>query len=937
MIRLQTFGTLDLRGPQGELRSILTQPKRLALLVRLAAEPPGSFLRRDSLLAMFWPELDTAGARNALRQALFHLRKELGEGVIASRGDEEIGLDPARLRADVMEFEAAAAAGRWRDALDLLHGEFAPALFVADAGPFEEWLDSRRSDIRRRAVEGAGILADEAEAAGGPALAAGWARRVVELEPENEIAARRLIELLIAAGDRGGAAQAYASLEERLRRDYGAAPSPESQAIRRRIPAAGAVPLVSDDGPPPPMPGPATPSAPILAEARVPGRPRSRRPHWVIASLGLVAILGAAGVWVGRRASASGSPTATLLIAPFRSPGADSALTALSIGLVDLTAARLSGELPFRPVDADLGLHAVAEAQSSGRGSESERLREAARQTGAAVILTGSLVRQGSRLIVAPLLIEATTGEATSLAVLAAPADSLPWLVDRIASSLLATVSASDSLDVPVLSTVPLPALRAYLRGREAMRNGQVEQALAAYGQALELDSTFALAARDYAEALDWIGGDPDRRAMQRAWSGQSRLGARDRAILVALAGRRFPAATPVRERIEDWEAAIRLAPDRSRSWFGLGDALFHLGDVAGIADAQARARAAFDRALLLDSSSAPALLHRIEMAAREGDLVTVRRLAPRAEGATVPGDAAQFLRWRVAVALGDSIGRQAVVAAFDTLSPLALYRVIGWAQLDGVGMEDAGRALAALRRQPRTGQETDRLLAMATTYELNRGRPLEAAGLYVAAGYRWGPSTAAFYATVAGVADEEKAMARAIAAGVDTTAYARGEVVFLRLWQGEPFDSADARQYLAALDNTGDPGLAAIACLVSARLGQSGAARRIAQADSLMNQVPSASHVGVGPVALARCHEALGDPAGALRVLGRQSLDPTYGPTALAGILYDEGRLALQAGDRARALRAWRHFLALRADPEPLLIPQRDSIQRLVDSLPRP
>ena len=935
MIRLQTFGTLDLRGPRGELRSVLTQPKRLGLLVRLAAELPGSFLRRDTLLAMFWPELDMAGARNALRQALFHLRKELGEGVLVNRGDDEIGLDPARIRADVMDFEAAAAAGRWRDALELVHGEFAPALFVGDAGPFEEWLEGRRQAIRRRAEEGAWALVAEAEAAGHPAVAAGWARRAVEFEPENEVAVRRLIRLLMAAGDSGGAAQAYASLEERLRRDYDTAPSPETQALRHLIPHAGAVVPAPVAASPAAVP----PAAPPVASAASGGAPRgaAARWRWLSLALAVVAVLGVTGVWLGRRASASGSAAATLLIAPFRSPAGDSGLAALAIGLVDLTAARLSGDLPFQPVDPDVGLRAVAESDGSGEGSESERLRLAARRTGAGVILTGTLMRQGGRLIAAPLLVDAATGEATSLAVLSASPDSLPWLVDRVASALLATVSATDSLDAPTLSAIPLPALRAYLRGREAMRQGRVEEAIGAFGLALELDSTFALAARDYAEALDWAGSDPDAQAMQRAWALRSGLGARDHALLVALAGRRFPALTPVRERVEDWEIALRLAPDRARAWFGLGDVLFHLGDVAGIPDAQGRARAAFDRALMLDSASAPALLHRIEMAAREGDLPTIRRLAPRAEGPTVPGDAAQFLRWRIALALGDSAARQEVLAALDTLSPLALYRIAGWAQLDGAGVEDAGLALAALRLQPRTGEETARLLAMGTAYESNAGRPAASRALYAAAGHDQFGSTAVLFAASPGTAAEEAALAAAVAEGRIAGDLARREVMFVRLWSGEPFDSAEARRYLADLDRRGDAWYSAYTCLLAARLGEGDAALRLRRADSVMNEVTGASAVAALPPVLARCHEALGDRRGALQALSRRPLDATYGPVTLAGALYDEGRLALLAQDRPRALRAWRHFLALRHDPEPALVPQRDSIQRLVDSLARP
>src|SRR5438105_7448191 len=79
MIELRMLGTLDLKGADGRaVRSILAQPKRLALLAYLAVHPAGA--RRDSVVALFWPELDTAHARGALRQSLRFLRRELGDG-----------------------------------------------------------------------------------------------------------------------------------------------------------------------------------------------------------------------------------------------------------------------------------------------------------------------------------------------------------------------------------------------------------------------------------------------------------------------------------------------------------------------------------------------------------------------------------------------------------------------------------------------------------------------------------------------------------------------------------------------------------------------------------------------------------------------------------------------------------------------------------------
>jgi hypothetical protein len=51
---------------------------------------------------------------------------------------------------------------------------------------------------------------------------------------------------------------------------------------------------------------------------------------------------------------------------------------------------------------------------------------------------------------------------------------------------------------------------------------------------------------------------------------------------------------------------------------------------------------------------------------------------------------------------------------------------------------------------------------------------------------------------------------------------------------------------------------------------------------------------------------------------------------------LREEGRLAARLGDRAGAIRAYEHYLALRSNPEPALLPARDSIRAEVNRLKR-
>ena len=936
MVRLKSFGTIDLRGDGGDLRGVLTQPKRLALLLRLAAERPGTFLRRDTLLAMYWPELDAAGARNALRQALFHLRRELGEGVLVNRGDEEIGLDPARFNSDAADFEEAAATGRWRAALDLVHGELAPGLYVSDAPGFEEWLERRRADVHRRAAGGAWVLCREAAEARAPALAAGWARRAVEHAPDDEAGVRRLLRLLIESGDAAGAAQAYAAFEERMRREYGVAPSPETVAIRHAIPAEPVVTAATF-----PRSRRASDAEPLRREiAVVPPPPApSRSWRWGAAAGACLLFVAALVGWWRSRVPVSAPPSSELLlIAPFRTTTGDSLLAALAVGLVGLTNARLSGSSPPHPVDPDVALRAVADARGSADSApDAQRLQVAGLRTGAGLVLSGTLLRENDRLVLAPIVLETTTGRVTPLSQLSGPIDSLPWMVDHMAANLLSLIAGEGGADAPALASIPLPALRAYLDGREAMRNGRVTDAVTSLARALELDSTFALAARDYAEAADWAGEDPMGAAKARAWSLRDRLGVRDRAILIALVGQDFPVLSTIRESVQDWEAAIRWAPDRSRTWFGLGDALFHGGDLAGIPGALGRARNAFDRSIALDSASVPALLHRIELAAREGDTTVVDRLMVRVERGNAPSDAREFLQWRSAVALGDSAGLKRIRERFDSLSPFALVRILGWGQLDGTGMADPARAHALLQRQMRTSAEAGHLFTMAVALTGNRGEIRKQNQLFSANGLTALPTSAMFYASDAAALPQVEAMRRAVSEGTDTSTVTWADLLFWRLWRGEAVPPADARRYLALLDaHPTNLTSEAYGCLTAARIGEPDARARLRRADSLAGQVVSADLIGTGMLALAHCHEALGDRSGALALLSRRALDPVYGPGYLTGFLYEEGRLALLEGDRSRALRAWRHFLVLRDDPDPALRSQVAEIRRVVDSLSR-
>lgn len=233
MVVLRTLGTVELTDDTGrELQPILRQPKRLALLLYLALAVPRGFHRRDSLVALLWPELDQEHARAALRKTLFVLRQELGERAIIGRGDDELRLSDDVVWCDAVALVRALDAGEFAEAMALYRGDLLPGFHVAEASPgLSQWLEEERVRLRGRAAAGAWRLAEQREECGDVAGARDWANRAAQLEPLNESAARRLITTLDRMGDRAAAIRAYEGFARRLREELELAPSEETVAL----------------------------------------------------------------------------------------------------------------------------------------------------------------------------------------------------------------------------------------------------------------------------------------------------------------------------------------------------------------------------------------------------------------------------------------------------------------------------------------------------------------------------------------------------------------------------------------------------------------------------------------------------------------------------------------------------------------------------------
>lgn len=280
---------------------MLSQPKRLALLVYLRVAAPGGFVARDRLLALFWPESDPERARNALRQSLHFLRRSLGEGAVPSRSDREVGVDAGAVACDAVAFREAIGAGRLEQAVELYRGEFLPGFFVEDAPEIERWIDDQRAELARLAHRAAWTLCERHEARGEMAAALIWARKALAMNPLDEAGARRLRGLLARTGDRPGALEVFQELERRLARELELEPSVETVRLANEIrtqapqpepvPAAASAPTPASTDAPADRPVnagadatagapvPPAPAPPPHSPPRTPRTPRTRHPQ----------------------------------------------------------------------------------------------------------------------------------------------------------------------------------------------------------------------------------------------------------------------------------------------------------------------------------------------------------------------------------------------------------------------------------------------------------------------------------------------------------------------------------------------------------------------------------------------------------------------------------------------------------------------------------
>lgn len=507
MIRFRTLGALELRRPDGhELRSVLTQPKRVALLTYLAAASPAGFHRRDTLLGLLWPDLDEEHARSALSQAIYYLRRSLGPEVVVSRGNDEVAIDPDRLWCDAAAFRQALATGAVGDALEIYRGDLLPGFFLSDAVEWERWLEEERARLRRRASEAAWALAESSAAEGSAVDAAHWGRRALALSPGDEGQLRRFLVLLDRVGDRAGAVQAYEEFAERFAREYEIEPSPETQAliaaVRSRVATVEHDALPARDEP-------VLPGDDLVHSHRL---PRTRR-QLIGGAAALSTALLLAGLFLWPRVQSDAAPTvrgevvslatSRLAVLPLADYSPDPADAYVADGLTEELISRLS-RVP--------GLRVIARTSVMPYKGSEKNVAEIGRELQVGAVLEGSVRKAGNQLRITVQLVDAGSQEhlwsedydAELADVLGVQRE----IAERVAAALQLEMRSRGQHPPAARATEYTAAYTEYLKGRHFL--GKLDgvsfrKARDHFQVAVDLDPTFAQAWSGLADAYEYL------------------------------------------------------------------------------------------------------------------------------------------------------------------------------------------------------------------------------------------------------------------------------------------------------------------------------------------------------------------------------------------------------------------------------------------------
>ncbi len=227
-MKLKMFGGFDLFENRAEHFDVSLKRGR-ALIAYLALKDAHTE-KREFLVDLLWPGRFREQAQASLRQVLFDIRKQCGDGepiVVATRSDVSLGA--AIEECDVWAFEACVDSGDPADAehaLELYRGPFLEGPSIG-AEPFQQWVAIQRSRLEAQLEATVMEAATECRDNGFDQRACNMLERLLQINPLCYQAAVFLLETDAANGRIAEALRKYERYARHLKLEFDETPPPE--------------------------------------------------------------------------------------------------------------------------------------------------------------------------------------------------------------------------------------------------------------------------------------------------------------------------------------------------------------------------------------------------------------------------------------------------------------------------------------------------------------------------------------------------------------------------------------------------------------------------------------------------------------------------------------------------------------------------------------
>ncbi len=362
--------------------------------------------------------------------------------------------------------------------------------------------------------------------------------------------------------------------------------------------------------------------------------PPVRRPHSVrwrlVTAVGaFAAVFSAWLAWTRLGAGGAVPPfdTDLVAVAPFSTP--EPQLAIWREGLAEVVARNLDGAGPLRTVSMT-----VVNRSWKGGGDQNS-LGELGRRTGAASVVSGTLLQKGRDSVQLTATVYDVAGmRSLGEVALTEATVQMGRLAERFTIEVVRRLGKSQQLAEARMAgahSTPLAALKAFLQGEYYFRRTAWDSAMQHYQAALELDPGMALAFLRMSMVSGWQRHPGD--SITSSYARQAALlnhGLAPRESLLVEAealkadmNARFADsayATHTEQLFETLETATSLYPDDRELWYSLGNARANLvGTIRGGLEALAHS-------IAIDSGFAPAYLDAVQLTMALGETDQARR-----------------------------------------------------------------------------------------------------------------------------------------------------------------------------------------------------------------------------------------------------------------------------------------------------------------------